>query len=802
MKEANEDENFKGKVAQEKRGWCTEAYEEAYRAAADQAEYGAVDLNSVSAFPSPICHFNPQSARISRRYSHHQQRDSVTSMQQFYYRYSYRDDDRPRRYQSWDFYSDSQESQQYKYVQDHGSPSTAIVNELQLQELRTLSSSPEQIDEEVDYYVKGGQGQAERPAISNNTRPDLTQPNTPPLQPLNSTEPSTSIPISTSSLPSPPSPNAIEPACLNTAVSIAHSQPALTEANPTPLCQYLSSSTVVVTLPSPPCPPSPLSAPTLPLSLNSPAASTSNTTLRRSPCFILPLQTAKMRFPSPSLEQHQAQYSLEKYPTANDPSKDIHTRIDTLSPNNAADAIDVPRVDSENPEALSTVDPPMDPTASQFTIIQFNKTDSGIEQAEEVILPTSKNARGALMASIVLALVSITLEAILLYRHRVTTADLVAIKGPFKSTFFRPLMIYYTIFIIGEIFAVGLLWDAAIHKNSLQLVAFTLFEWCIVSYSGLQIWQHDQLVKNIEISDEMLVSFGDSTTRMILFSQLGFQITACLGITLLTWKLYSEFGWLIFQKLGADVSLRKMMKEYRMLFTLLKLDSFMFFGYAIQVAALTDEHWKKGLIEVAFAIPLSGIVIFLGYYAMRNENKVTMGGFIACLGLLIGYMTYRLVALNQTITGSPDTDPFFFSRKTMTVFAALTLFMTVLALINAIVMFYNFNRGLKEAMQQYRVRRSSTVRSTAPSVHQMSVAGPMVAGGVIGNSNGSGSSKSVGARGGAGDGRWGNVQVRRGGSLGTTSQPLRNSPRMYRRSLIHCESSQPTTVVVERWQIE
>ena len=90
----------------------------------------------------------------------------------------------------------------------------------------------------------------------------------------------------------------------------------------------------------------------------------------------------------------------------------------------------------------------------------------------------------------------------------------------------------------------------------MQLVAFTIFEWCLVTYSGLQIWQRDQLIKDIGIPSEVLVSLGDKTTRMILFSQLAVQIAACLGITLLTWRLYSEFGWLVFQKLGADVSLR------------------------------------------------------------------------------------------------------------------------------------------------------------------------------------------------------------------------------------------------------
>ncbi|KAG0099553.1 hypothetical protein BGZ93_007068 [Podila epicladia] len=390
------------------------------------------------------------------------------------------------------------------------------------------------------------------------------------------------------------------------------------------------------------------------------------------------------------------------------------------------------------------------------------------------ILPTSSHARNALVATVVVALATITLETILLQRHRAMTASLTGSSGPYEISVFRPLTIYYCIFILAEVFAVGLLWDAAIHKNSLQLVAFTIFEWCMVSYSGLQIWQHDQLMKDIGIPNGMLQDQGDSITRLILFSQLGLQVVAALGITLLTWRLYSEFGWLVFQKLGADVSLRKMMKEYRLLFTLLKLDAFFFFGYAIQIAALTDKHWLKGLTEIAFAIPLSMIIMGLGFCALRKENKATMLGFIACLGLLMVYMVYRLITLYETLTGNPATDPYFFSRKTMTVFASLTLFMTILAFWNAIVMYMNFNKGLKEAMIQYRVRRSGTIRSVTTTTS---------------------SCQAQGQTGTHTD------------TTNSTQGPVRNSRRGSRRkSLLHCESAtdspRQTVVMVERWQIE
>ncbi|KAF9319504.1 hypothetical protein BG003_008895 [Podila horticola] len=359
---------------------------------------------------------------------------------------------------------------------------------------------------------------------------------------------------------------------------------------------------------------------------------------------------------------------------------------------------------------------------------------------KDSILPTSSHARNALIATIMAALATIVLETVLLQRHRAMTASLTGSSGPYEISFFRPLTVYYCIFILAEVFAVGLLWDAAIHKNSLQLVAFTIFEWCMVSYSGLQIWQHDQLMKDIGIPNDMLLDQGDSITRLILFSQLGLQ----------------------------------MMKEYRLLFTLLKLDAFFFFGYAIQIAALMDKHWLKGLTEIAFAIPLSMIIMGLGFCALRKENKATMLGFIACLGLLMSYMVYRLIALYEPLTGNPATDPYFFSRKTMTVFASLTLFMTILAFWNAIVMYMNFNKGLKEAMIQYRVRRSGTIRSVTTTAS-------------IGQVPGQAGTHT--------------------GTVNSTQGLVRTSRRGSRyKNMLHCESAtaspHQTIVMVERWQIE
>ncbi|KAF9434362.1 hypothetical protein BGZ76_008138 [Entomortierella beljakovae] len=700
----------------------------------ERADYESIDLNleniespfQLTSYYRGATNNNRSSARNSR---HHQQQDSVSSMQQYYHNPSHSFDEQgstSHRYYSSDFRVDQQE-QYYEHRSHNPHP---------LEQVNTLSTVMEVSDSnsENSTHFMGASDNQTYPATPSNEQNDHTKnydsSHKMPIinkaiakltnQPHHSHSDSNASNSSTCSNDSSPT-------------VISHSRSAtgigqLSSAMGTPRRQSHSPgstypSTAIAT-PSP-------SSPSVTLNCSRHDSLSSTMILKLKALENLEISKAKICPERDFRDQNMYDISI------NQSESTIHERniLDgALLPSPASCISKSTTNTTLVTSSLATLT--RGDSSQTLDIVSLENDDDHSEPLvsclfpdwetfKSGILPTSKRSREVLLATVILVFVTIALEAILLQRHRAVTVSLTEGPKPYEISYFRPLMVYYTIFILAEVFAVGLLWDAAIHKNSLQLVAFTVFEWCIVSYSGLQICQHDNLFKEIGVPIDDLMELGDSNTRTILFAQLGVQIAASLGITLLTWRLYSEFGWLVFQKLGADVSLRKMMKEYRLLFTLLKLDAFFFFGYALQVAALTDKQWQKGLVEVAFAIPLSAIIILLGFWALRNENKVIMGGFIACLALLIGYMAYRLAALHQTMTGDPATDPYFLSRKTMTVFASLTLIMTILALINAIVMLYNFNKGLKEAMEQYRVKRTGTIRSVTRSVHRISANGSL-----------------------------------------------------------------------------
>lgn len=130
------------------------------------------------------------------------------------------------------------------------------------------------------------------------------------------------------------------------------------------------------------------------------------------------------------------------------------------------------------------------------------------------------------MATIVLALITIALEGVLLHRHKAMTASLTG-SAPtpagssggggmsYEISFFRPLTVYYSIFILAEVFAVGLLWDAVSQPLYFvvgQLSTFTLcsppsfFPSLITSPSQTQI---------IGDTQELVAACSVHTLRMV-----------------------------------------------------------------------------------------------------------------------------------------------------------------------------------------------------------------------------------------------------------------------------------------------
>jgi len=90
------------------------------------------------------------------------------------------------------------------------------------------------------------------------------------------------------------------------------------------------------------------------------------------------------------------------------------------------------------------------------------------------------------------------------------------------------------------------------------------------------------------------------------------------------------------------------------------------------------------------ALPLSLLLLVEGHLAARYENKWLMGSFmLGCLAACI-YFVYKLVRIWAQANGD-----FKDVYKSLTVFAAISLFFLLVTGVWAFIVMRNFDRGLK-----------------------------------------------------------------------------------------------------------
>ncbi|KAJ1922362.1 hypothetical protein IWQ60_006576 [Tieghemiomyces parasiticus] len=255
------------------------------------------------------------------------------------------------------------------------------------------------------------------------------------------------------------------------------------------------------------------------------------------------------------------------------------------------------------------------------------------------------------------------------------------------------ILVYDSLFIVGQLFFVVIAWEAVAHKNTIQVIATTCFNCLLFVYALIQYFN------NVNIAP------ADSTASNLLVLRLclGAITGVCsIAFAALTWELFLDFGWKIFKKLGADLAVRTMFKRRQVLITLFKLDVFFFVGYAIQTATLvlkvTDaETW----VQIGVVMPGSVLVLTLGFYALHWENARCMLVVMFCLAVSPAYFIYRLVRM-YTVGNHGTMDPYWDTREYLLFFIIVNIVLILGTLYSCWLCYRDFGKGLKTRTLDYQ----------------------------------------------------------------------------------------------------
>ncbi|RKP11239.1 hypothetical protein BJ684DRAFT_4811, partial [Piptocephalis cylindrospora] len=165
-----------------------------------------------------------------------------------------------------------------------------------------------------------------------------------------------------------------------------------------------------------------------------------------------------------------------------------------------------------------------------------------------------------------------------------------------------------------------------------------------------------------------------------------------LAFLWLSWKLFQEFGWRIYKKIGADVRKKRMYRAYHILLMLLKLDVFFFIGFAVQFIMLVLKFDDAEFSLTIVALPVIILILLAAVYAVRREQVHMMFAFMIGLLCAISYFLFKTIR----IWTDPQRKKKYDNVKYyLTVFSFISLLMSLVTLVQAILCYLNFGKGLK-----------------------------------------------------------------------------------------------------------
>ncbi|KAJ2497305.1 hypothetical protein IWW47_003642, partial [Coemansia sp. RSA 2052] len=201
----------------------------------------------------------------------------------------------------------------------------------------------------------------------------------------------------------------------------------------------------------------------------------------------------------------------------------------------------------------------------------------------------------------------------------------------------KGVAIYFLLLVIASLFGLFLMIGGVMNGDTIQIIGFCLFNLFAMTLAIFRFYQVRSWIQaNIYVGYKVYPMVKD-----VMLASIGVMaaVTAVFGV--LAYFLYIAFGWEIYKRVGADLKIRRMYVNYRTLVFLLKIDFFVFLGFAVSyiILVLKSSDPEFG-ITVAF-VPVTMSVLFLAFWGLRRESVITMWTFIFLLCGSTAYFVYK-----------------------------------------------------------------------------------------------------------------------------------------------------------------
>jgi hypothetical protein len=161
------------------------------------------------------------------------------------------------------------------------------------------------------------------------------------------------------------------------------------------------------------------------------------------------------------------------------------------------------------------------------------------------------------------------------------------------------VVVYFCLFILAQLSYLILVWNSVYARNTLQVLATTIFNLLLFGYTIVQHIQVLRLRRGLELCLGFAIPNSDAEFAQLAFctsftstfqeafdtldntlalraSVIGLMVVFNLLGAYVAYRLFAELGWSIYKEQGADIKKRTILQRYHIFILLLKLNVYFF----------------------------------------------------------------------------------------------------------------------------------------------------------------------------------------------------------------------------------
>jgi len=262
------------------------------------------------------------------------------------------------------------------------------------------------------------------------------------------------------------------------------------------------------------------------------------------------------------------------------------------------------------------------------------------------------------------------------------------------------------IFMIFQLYQLWFCFNAVFAQNTIQLIAVTIMNSLCAGYSIVQImeiriWYADL---NRPCSNAFQKESDTAKYDLPLVITL---ITFATIMGFLAFKLYQQFGWIIYRKIGGSLEIQAIYRKQLILVILLKIDLFVLLLFSIESWMTFTLESETEKLEHLYYVPraiyyfhriVTFSIIGLEFIAYRSMRKEWRSGMLIFIFLWIAVIADLIVILCFSIRTARESWYFLIC------FVVFSIVVSIVTWIYSILVAKDFGNGLSEILVRFEMK--------------------------------------------------------------------------------------------------